>query len=223
MWRRSKSARARFTGATLALVATGCVRPPLDPGCVQLGPGDLVVSELRGPQSGTDTRGQWIEVYNASAGSVALTGVQVVLRPLAASASTITVRDAQLSVASGDYVVLAVDTTCSSDTCVTRLPADADYGFGRDYTRDLPSGAIVELRSCGALVDSLLYRALPSAGTLALSGSAPPDANDNDVASDDAGDIVPPFCADDEPNTPPGTETEIGLAGTPGTANRVCP
>ena len=42
MWRRSKSARARFTGATLALVATGCVRPPLDPGCVQLSPGDLV-------------------------------------------------------------------------------------------------------------------------------------------------------------------------------------
>lgn len=221
MWRWSKLACVYLVGAVPSLCAAGCVRPPLDPGCAELSPGDLVISEVRGPQTGTDTRGQWVELYNASADRVALTGVQLVLRPLASSASTITVRDSQLSVASGDYTVLAVDRTCSTDTCVTRLPPDADYGFGADYTRDLPSGAIVEVWSCGTLVDSVLYRALPTAGTLALSGAAPPDAALNDSASNDAGDVVPPWCVDDEPAQSP--SVEVGLPGTPGGANRVCP
>jgi hypothetical protein len=201
----------------------GCVRAPLDLGCAELSAGDLVVSEVRGPQSGADTRGQWVEVYNATGDRVALGGVQLVLRPLSAAATTITIRDTQLSVASGDYVVLAVDTTCSSDTCVTRLPPNADYGFGDDYTRDLPGGAIVELRSCGALIDSVLYRELPGAGTLSLSGDAPPDAALNDVASDDAGDVVAPWCVDTQPAPVETPQVDVGLPGTPGAANEVCP
>ena len=143
MWPRSKLVCARLAVLTVALGTGACVRPPLEPGCPTLGAGDLVISEIRGEQAGTDTRGQWVELYNASAASVALAGVQLVLRPLASAATTITVRDRQLSIASGGYTVLAVDRVCSSDACVDRLPPDADYGFGEDYTSDLPDGAIV--------------------------------------------------------------------------------
>ena len=221
MWPRSKLVCARLAVVTVALGTGACVRPPLEPGCPTLGAGDLVISEIRGEQSGTDTRGQWIELYNASAASVALAGVQLVLRPLASAATSITLRDRQLSVASGGYTVLAVDRVCSSDACVDRLPPDADYGFGDDYTRDLPAGAIVEVWSCGVLIDSLLYRALPDVGTLSLSGAAPPDAALNDVASDDAGAVVAPFCADETPAV--GGGTDVGLPGTPGAPNLECP
>ena len=116
--------------------------------------------------------------------------------------------------------MLAVDRVCSSDACVDRLPPDADYGFGEDYTSDLPAGAIVEVWSCGVLVDSLLYRALPDTGSLSLSGAAPPDAALNDVASDDAGEVIAPFCADE---TLAVGGTEVGLPGTPGAPNLECP
>lgn len=221
MWPRSKLVCARLAVLTVALGTSACVRPPLEPGCPTLGAGDLVISEIRGEQAGTDTRGQWVELYNASAASVALAGVQLVLRPLASAATTITVRDRQLSIASGGYSVLAVDRVCSSEACVDRLPPDADYGFGDDYTRDLPAGAIVEVWSCGVLVDSLLYRALPDTGSLSLSGAAPPDAALNDVASDDAGEVIAPFCADETEAT--GGGTEVGLPGTPGAPNLECP
>ena len=49
----------------VALVAA-CTRAPLEVPCPDLRAGDLVISELRGEQSGTDTRGQWVELYNAS-------------------------------------------------------------------------------------------------------------------------------------------------------------
>ncbi len=222
---RSLLARVALAGPlTLTLLALGCVRPPLSAGCPDLQEGDLVISELRGAQSGTDTLGQWIELYNASQSAADLAGLQVVLRPLSGSASTLTVRGS-LDVASDDYVVLGVDRVCSSSECTERLPPGADYGFGMDYTRDLPAaGAIVEVWSCGQLLDSALYRALPDEGTLSLSGDAPPDAALNDVASDDAGDPLLPWCADAfMPPAGGGPVVDVGIPGTPGEMNRVCP
>ena len=67
---RDRSTATPLRIATLfgaAVVALACLpRDGVPAVCPQVAQGDLVVSELRGPQEGADSFGQWIEVFNAS-------------------------------------------------------------------------------------------------------------------------------------------------------------
>jgi hypothetical protein len=171
---------------------------------------DLVVSELRGAQSGPDTYGTWIELYNASDATLDLTGLAVDLVKLDGSAEArVLVRARDLTLAAGAYVVLG--RAVAGDE-----PAHVDYGYVVDFDADLYDNAAIELWGCQELVDRIVYRSLPEQGTLALDGSVAPNAAANDEA--DADDPDSAWCVD----AAVGPSTELGAPGTPGEANPPC-
>ena len=193
--------------AILAVALSGCVREPLEQFCPTVAEGDLVVTEVRGPQSGSDTWGEWIELYNASAGEIALEGLQVRIRRIDGGADeTIIVRPPGVTVAAADYVVLG---KFDPD----QPPDHVDYGYAIDMPGDLYDSAAIDVTACGAEIDRFIYRNLPSKGTWALDGAiTAPTAEGND---DDAA-----WCVDDVDVMDP---MELGIPGTPGVMNRVCP
>lgn len=192
--------------AVLSL-AIGCTTPIGDEVCPDLGSGDLVVTEIRGDQSGV--YGQFIEIHNAAGGARDLRGLHVRLRSVTGSDDdTILVRRS-LVVEAGAAVVLGAFPADG-------LPAHVDYGWQPDYLSDsgtpkaLPDSGDVRLEACGLLIDRVVWTDLPDVGTYSL-GLTPPDATGNDTAANWCTDAV-----DDDLNTP-------GAPGTPGEANRPCP
>ena len=196
--------------------ATACVRDPLPSVCPRFDAGDLVVTELRGAQTGSYR--EWIEIYNASDAALPLAGLRVTLSHLENDGSetfaAFFVRDEALELPAGAYLVLG-----GGD------PAEVDY-IDYDYTSDhhtdsdptkptsLYPSATIELLACETVVDRVVYSGLPVAGTLALDGAAEPSAAIND-------DSATGWCVDDRIDA--GPQTQIGLRGTPGAANLPCP
>jgi hypothetical protein len=194
--------------AGLLWTPSGCEREPLKLECTPLGSGDLVISELRGDQTGTDTWGQWIELYNTTTGELELLGVTLNIKKLDGSDEReIVVRDRTLHVPARGFVVLGRH---SGD-----LPAHMDYGYEDDFASDLYVDALLQVLACEELVDQLVYRDLPSEGTWAFDGSQTLTA----VSNDDEGN----WCVD-ATEAPPqdGGTTQVGLPGTPGEVNRPC-
>lgn len=192
--------------ATLGVALAGCVREPLEQICPAVAPGDLVITEIRGPQSGSDTWGEWIELYNASSGAIDLEGLQVRVRRLDGGAdATIIVRLPGISVGAGEYIVLG-------KFVPQEEPDHVDYGYVVDMESDLYDSAAVEIMACDVEIDQAIYRNLPSQGTWALDGAITPTAEAND---DDAA-----WCNDDVDIMDP---MELGIPGTPGAMNLVCP
>jgi len=189
-----------------ALVALGCARDPLDNACPPAQAGDLVVTEIRGPQAGADTWGQWIEIYNASGQDLALAGLAVeVLRIDGGDSWVILVRDHDLLAGAGEYVVLG-------RRPATNVPAHMTYGYLPDFDHDFPPGAVVTVSSCGTVIDEMVYRNLPEGGSWELSGAIdPPSAAANDDENS--------WCIDTTPNT---SMTELGLPGSPRERNPSC-
>lgn len=203
--RRSWHQNLGRTGGALASAAlvSACVRDPLPSACAPLNAGDLVVTEIRGKQTGSYR--QWIEIYNASDVDVPVSGLRITLTQFdGVGSQTFIVRDEALELAPGAYMVFGAGD-----------PAEIDY-IDYDYSADLPSnlysGATLELRSCQTLVDKLVYQ-LPTLGTLALDGAAAPSADKDDSKVG--------WCTDDRPSE--GPQTQIGIRGTPGGANPPCP
>lgn len=189
------------------LVAGGCSRDPIDVPCPDIQPGDLVISEVRGAQNPEPGYGEWIEIYNASADAVDLTGLRVDLTKLVdgTAAASILLHDGPTQAAPGSYFVVG-------SFPAGEEPAHVAYGYGDDFTGVLPSGAAIDIHSCGVLVDRMIYRALPDEGTWSFTGEVdPPDGNEND--DEDA------WCADltEDEDTP-----RMGIRGTPGEANIPC-
>jgi hypothetical protein len=183
---------------------SGCEREPLDLECTELSSGDLVFSELRGWQTGTDTWGQWIELYNTTTGEISLAGTVLNIRNLDGSKDDdIVVRDRTLSVGGQSFVVLG--------RISDELPDHIDYGYEDDFSSNLHSDAILQLYACDEMVDQVVYHDLPSAGTLAFDGSLTLDAVSNDNEAD--------WCVD---ATEPPASPQVGLPGTPGEVNRPC-
>ena len=183
----------------LTLLAGACAREPLD--CNSIHAGDLAISELRGKQSGEDTLGQWIELRNASGLTVALDGLVLRLMRLnGASAESIMIRLRGLAVAPEGHVVLG-------RFAADGLPAHVNYGFGAESDLELYSDGVLELHACSALVDRIVYRDLPGAGSLAFDGAIPLTAESNDDQRR--------WCVD------PGEPVD-GFPGTPGEDNRPC-
>lgn len=188
-----------------ALVPTvACVRDPLPSNCPELAPGDLVVTEIRGKQTGSYR--QWIEIYNASDADIAVAGLRLTLTQFDGDGSqTFIIRDEALELPPGGYLVLGSGDPASVDYI--------DYDYSADQPSDLYSGATLDLTSCQTLVDSLIYT-LPDEGTLALDGATAPSAAAND-------DSEVGWCVDDRASE--GPQTQIGIRGTPGEANPPCP
>lgn len=137
--------------------------------------GELVVTEL----DGSAPEEQWLELYNASGATLDLTGVRVTLTKLDGSnAETFVVQEGeQPPMAAGEYAVLRT-------------------------TAEFPSGAGVDLVSCGRTIDRMIYRNLPNEGSYAFTGLIdPPDHAENDVEEQ--------WCID--------------LEGSPGERNPTCP
>jgi len=100
------------------------------------------------------------------------------------------------------------------------------YGYRVDYDRDLPAEGVLEVASCGALVDRVVYRGLPSRGTLGLDGAKAPDAGANDDPAAWCVDATPPGGAPVDGGAAPadlaGSGSMLGIPGTPGARNRPC-
>lgn len=200
----------------LVVGTTGCPQPPEAELCPQAAPGELVVTELRGPQADSlDNVGHFVELYNASDTELDLRGLVLVLRSGTGETDRILVRAPELLVAPRAYVVLGHHRP-------ERQPAFVDYSFISDYGRvsegervaqELPSAGILELRACGELVDEVVFDGLPDAGTWSFDGALEPDAEANDDST--------AWCPDQA--MPAGPQLYIGLPGTPQQPNPPCP
>lgn len=165
---------------------SACDRAPRDVPCPPGGAGALVITELRGAQlDEADTGGQWIEVASTSASVIPLAGLLVRLRRLDGSGEIeLLVRDGDLELGPGGRAVLG---RFPADD----LPAHADYGYAEDYEGELYGSGVLELESCGTLIDRASWMQLPQTGTLAVDGATPPDAEDNDIAAGWCDDATP--------------------------------
>jgi hypothetical protein len=189
------------------VLLVGCERAPLEFDCPELNAGDLVVTEIRGSQSGDDSYGDWLELFNASGRTIPLRGALVTITVLDGSSSAeILVRD-PVSVQVDDYFVLGRQPPGS-------LPEYVDYGYQFDFDSDLYDTAAVQIYGCerDEEVDLAIYRNLPSRGTYGLDGSVSPSASAND--DDDS------WCIDSEIFVDGDTS---GARGTPKEMNRPCP
>jgi hypothetical protein len=218
----------------------GCARAPAPEICPRIEPGELVISELRGPQTGNDVVDPYIELYNASGRTLDLQGVWI--RQIARNGAQheLVIRES-LKVADGGYVVIGpgldepnawVDYAVGWD--IPGGNAAPDEGGEAQLPTDLlryPDGGFFELESCDELIDAVEVGVdvLPQLGTLACgNGQTPPDAEANDLATDPAADPAADpadascWCVDAEPAEPNFQYPGIGLPGTPGSANR-CP
>lgn len=184
------------------LLCAACATDPVDEVCPSVGPGDLVITELRGDQR--DARGEWIELANVGTATVELRGLQLGLRQLDGSSPNLIVIRRALTVDPGARVVLG---SFPDDA----RPAEITYGWHPDLlasdgsVQHLPDSGAVDVSACGLVIDRVVWNDLPSAGTYSL-GLEPPDAVGNDP--------VAAWCAN--PSAPDG-------AGTPGMMNPPCP
>jgi hypothetical protein len=179
----------------VACAAVACERDPLPEACPQVAPGELVISEIRGPQSGgTDTLGQWVEVYNASSRVIGIGGLGLRMRKLDGSGDvTVLVRSATPKIAAHGYAVLG-------RFAAGQEPAYVTYGFLGDFTSNLYPSAAFELDACGTRIDEVRYASLPGAGSLAFDGARDPDASANDDPKN--------WCVDAAGTNHPGTPLE---------------
>jgi hypothetical protein len=201
----------RLVGAVslgVAILATGCARPEEAFFCPDAGEGELIVTEIRGPQTGDDTWGQWIELHNPTDRDYDLFGLRITMRPLDGDApDVVLVRTEEVELPAGGYAVLGRFSE-------SNLPAHIDYGFDIDLDGDLLSSAILEVKACGVVTDRVIYRQLPDQGTRAFDGALAPDAEANDDETR--------WCDDATEPTAEQAQTMFGIPGTPGEANRPC-
>ena len=157
----------------MSLVA--CARDPEEALCPEIAVGDLIVTEVRGPQTPADAvNGEWIELFNASAKTIDLQGIRVRFRRKDGSDEVPVIVREPVSVAAGGYVVLGLFLNDAT------RPAHVDYGFASDFTQDWLGAAAIDVESCGTRIDRSIYDALPKLGTYSFTGAMTPDTNAND-------------------------------------------
>jgi hypothetical protein len=164
----------RLTGLTVAamgLSAIACTRDPLGE-CPAIGPGELVITEFRGPQNPEDSLGPWVEMHNTSSATLDLQALKIRFRKVDGSGEVSVLVRRSVSVAPGGYVVLGL--VPDNDR-----PAHIDYGFGADFRQTFLASAAVDIESCGERIDRARYENLPKTGTYSFGGT--PSADNNDV------------------------------------------
>ncbi len=224
-----------------AIASAGCSRPPLGELCPDVSQGELIITEIRGPQTGGDNRGQWFEVYNASDRAVDLRGLRIEFYNLQGAlpppARPLLVRAEELVAEPGQYVTFGhhdpmslpefVDYTFITDYFTpATLTADEEAlllelglspeDFGGRRPKDIERSGRIDLLACDVLIDRVRYEGLPAQGTLSFDGDLEPDAEANDEPEN--------FCTDDsEEELLPGEPRNfIGLPGSPKEENPAC-
>lgn len=210
-----------------ALLLGGCLEPSR-PCLAELLPGDVVFTEIRGPQSGADTRGEWLELFNTTGEAIDLQGARINFRNTGGTQEIdILVRESLVIEAKGRVVLGSL----------ADPPPEVDYSFNLDFVvtpgiedtdgtviiptnegldpRSLFENAAIELSSCEELIDVVAYAELPSMGTYSLDGALTPSASNNDGLSG--------WCTDTTEAPPDGPQVDVGIYGTPGEANPPCP
>ncbi|MCH9683204.1 MAG: lamin tail domain-containing protein [Deltaproteobacteria bacterium] len=215
---------ASLTLLSTALAGGGCIGEAL-PCALQLNPGDLVITEVRGPQDSTDadgnllgnTRGEWFELHNTTDDTIDLAGLRMEMINLRGSQQVTVLVRQSVPLEAGGYAVLGSLPAQNS-------PPEVDYSFNGDFQvtstidatggtiilppgedddpRTLFSNARVELFACEQRIDSLVYAELPRLGTYSFDGARDPDA--------DANDDPMAWCDNDTPAEPSQDETESG-------------
>ena len=161
-------------------------------------PGDLVISEVMADPAGTDAGKEWVEIYNATGGPVAIGGAQLLVRAAdGKSKGSFSIPSRELG--SGEYLVLG--------SAGGSLPPYMDIGYGKAIST-LPngSGGSVSIE-CNGVIDEVMYPSPRSGAAWSFGGELPPDAAANDDESR--------WCA-------ASSTFEEGAAGTPGAKNDPC-
>src|SRR5688572_13258681 len=138
-------------GVAALCAATACARDAEVERCPDLAPGDLVVTEVRGPQEGSDTYGQWFELYAATDGEVDLEGLHLEVRSVDGADAVDVIVRAPLVVAAGGYVVLGRVLT---DDAPPHLDYDLDVDYPYDGTAFIVAGTVTA-RACDVVVDAV--------------------------------------------------------------------
>ena len=184
--------------AVACVLAPGCVRDAADAQCPALAKGDLVVTEIGGPQTGNDLLVPWIELYNASGAPVDLQGLRIRFRKPTGDGEVDSIVRRSLPVAPESYTVLGVDTD-------DQLESYLDYNL--DYQGSWLPSAAIDVEACGELINRARYTSLPKTGTYSL-GTMPPDP--------DATEDPTRWCTD-------ATVNAGSFPGSPKRANIACP
>ncbi len=185
---------------------SGCTTDPLDIDCPDVGEGELVITEIHGPQSGEDGYGEWIEIYNATSRTIDLSGLSVSLTKLDGSTQTKFVVRNATTIAPAGYAVFGKQIAGDE-------PSHVDYGYISDLEGKLYDSAAVEVVSCGLRIDLLVYRNLPTKGSVILDGNVKPptaEANDDEMY----------LCLDTAEDD---MSEQSGIRGTPQEGNPPCP
>ncbi len=186
------------------LLLSGCGREPVGAAtvCDAFEPGDLVVTEVHANPDGSDGEGEYIELFNTTAGTLALDGLTLVTGK-GDGASPKAHRFAGASIDGGDYFV-------AGNAPVDSLPAHVDYSYGNSLGSLRNSDAVVSVRCGEMLIDEARYERTTEGRALELDGRLAPDHELNDEAGH--------WCA-----TPEGVrEVSAGNFGTPGARNSPC-
>ncbi len=210
------------TGLTLTLaLAPGCDREADPLLCGDVGPGDLVITEIRGGPAITDADGQWIELHNAAGAAVELHGLSITIDSIGGSTHRRLLIRRPLSVEPGGYAVVGKFADAGR-------PAHVDVGWGTEP--NIPRDGAITL-ACAEEIDRITFTTLtdpsqgidtqpldppmPGRGTYAL-GTMPPTA----AANDDPGQ----WCADSTETPGPcnGDDCLEYYKGSPGEPNRGC-
>jgi hypothetical protein len=109
----------------LVSVLNGCGRETVvaDTVCDDVAPGDLVVTEVHANPDGSDGEGEYIEVFNATGGLLALDGLMLAASR-ADGASPKAHRFIGASIEGRDYFVVG-------NAPVDSMPAHVDYSYGK--------------------------------------------------------------------------------------------
>lgn len=168
--------------------------------CVDLLPGDLVITEIMANPAGEDAGKEWFEVYNATAEEVDLSGV--VLRARKSDGSGEKLHKVEGAVIGpGAYMVFG-------NTEPDVLPPHVDYGYGPAFGENFNNSAGQLALGCGEVVfDAVAYDQVIEDVARTFDGTRTPDALGND---------------DLEAWCDAITEYEPGLLGTPGEPNDPC-
>ncbi|MBA3451611.1 MAG: lamin tail domain-containing protein [Deltaproteobacteria bacterium] len=183
-----------------SLLAIGCTRDTAEEVCPDVVAGDLVVTEIGGPQSNNELLNEFVEIYNASGAPVDLLGIKIRFRRRDGSSEVQVLVRRSLIAAPGSYTVLGKDDDLERESYI-------DYGFVSDFSETWLAAAAVDVEACGTRIDRASYDSLPRIGTYSL-GSMPPTEEANDLPAN--------WC----------TDVQINLGSFPGTpqeANAACP
>lgn len=161
-----------FPAIFFAVIFGACDNDPIDVPCPDVETGELVVTEVRGGQTGNDAFGEWIELHNPTGRTLDLTGLSLSITKLDGSSDAKLLVRTPVSLAPGGYTVLGRANN-------EMLPAHLDYGYEDDVTRGLFDSGAIRVSSCGKEIDLAVYRNLPTKGSLILNGALTPNADDN--------------------------------------------